>query len=115
MTEVGPLFAAVLLLNVYICDGLVLTESRLLRRATSGGYMIFAKRFRSQHHTRSFVVNAEVRGWEVRVEEDNEVVKLTLLHDWHRVENAMMRFTIQATQMQSAGWTEVHAPASSVV
>ena len=78
--------------------------------------MVFAKRFRSQEHTRSFVVsNADERGWEVREEEDNEVVKTTRLYDWHRVENAMMRFTIQATQLQSDGWTEVQAPASSVV
>jgi hypothetical protein len=78
--------------------------------------MIFAKRFRSQAHTRSFVVGeADVRGWEVREEEDNEVVKCTWLHDWHRVENAMMRFAIQAMQLESAGWTEVHAPVSSVV
>jgi hypothetical protein len=77
--------------------------------------MIFAKRFRSQHHTRAFVVNSDVRGWEVRVEEDNEVVKRTLLHDWHHVEHAMMGFAIQATQMQSAGWIEVQAPASIVV
>jgi hypothetical protein len=78
--------------------------------------MIFTKRFRSQDHTRVFVVgNADERGWDVRVEEDNEVVKRTWLHDWHRVENAMMRFAIQAMQLQRAGWTEVHAPASSVV
>ena len=78
--------------------------------------MIFAKRFRSQDHTRTFVVDeGDDRGWEVREEEDNEVVKRTWLHDWHRVENAMMRFGIQATQLQSAGWTEVQTPASSVV
>ena len=78
--------------------------------------MIFAKRFRSQDHTRAFVVgNADERGWEVREEKDNEVVRRTWLHDWHHVENAMLIFGIQATQLQSAGWTEVQAPASSVV
>ena len=78
--------------------------------------MIFAKRFRSHDHTYSFLVgHADERGWEVREEQDNEVVKRTWLHDWHRVENAMMRFALQAMQLQSAGWTEVQAPASSVV
>jgi hypothetical protein len=78
--------------------------------------MIFAKFFRSQDHTRSFVVDkASDEGWEVREEQDNQVVKRTWLHDWHRVENAMMRFALQAMQLQSAGWTEVQAPASSVV
>jgi hypothetical protein len=78
--------------------------------------MVFVKRFRSQDHTRSFVVaNADARGWEVREEEDNQVVKRTWLHDWHRVENAMMRFALEAIQLRSAGWTEVQMPASSVV
>ena len=78
--------------------------------------MIFAKCFLSQHHTRAFLVNnADVRGWEVREEEDNLVVKRTCLHDWHRVENAMMRCAIKAIQLQSAGWTEIQSPASSVV
>ena len=78
--------------------------------------MIFARRFRSQDHTRSFTVNKpDERGWEVREEQDNTVVKSTWLHDWHRVENAMMRFALQAMQLQSAGWTEIQTPASSVV
>ena len=78
--------------------------------------MIFAKFFRSQNHTRGFVVdNAGDRGWEVREEQDNEVVKRTWLHDWHRVENAMMCFALEAMQLRSAGWIEVQAPASSVV
>ena len=78
--------------------------------------MIFAKRFRSQDHTRSFVVdNADARGWEVREEQDNEVVRRAWLHDWRHVENAMMRFGLEAMQLQNAGWTEVQPPASSAV
>jgi hypothetical protein len=78
--------------------------------------MIFAKRFRSAAHTRSFVVGEpDDRGWEVREEEDNEVVKRTWLHDWHRVESTMTRFAIEAMHLEDAGWTEVHTPASSVV
>ena len=78
--------------------------------------MIFAKQFRSENHTRSFVVDGvDDRGWEVREEQDNEVVKRAWLHDWHRVEHAMLRFGILGTQLQSDGWIEVHTPASSVV
>ena len=78
--------------------------------------MIFAECLRSQDHTRLFVVNSsDERGWEVLEEEDNQVVKRTPLHDWHRVENAMMRFGIKAIQLQSTGWTGIQAPASSVV
>jgi len=78
--------------------------------------MIFAKRFQSDDHTRSFVVDeADERGWEVREEQDEEIVRRAWLHDWHRVENAMMRFALQAVRLQDAGWTEVQTPASSVV
>jgi hypothetical protein len=78
--------------------------------------MIFAKRLRSHDHTLSFVVdNADARGWEVREEKDNEVIRRAWMHDWRRVETAMMKFGIEAMQLQSAGWTEVQTPASSVV
>ena len=102
-----------LLRKVYIRNGRVLTESR---NFTLGDLMIFAKRLRSQDHTRSFIVDkSDEHGWEAREEQDNEVVRQTWLHDWHRVEHAMMRFGIEAMQLQSAGWIEVQPPASSVV
>ena len=70
--------------------------------------MIFSRRLRSQEHIREFVVaEANERGWEVREEEDDRVVKRTWMHDWHRVENAMTRFTLEATQLQRAGWVEI--------
>jgi len=70
--------------------------------------MIFSKRLRSREHTREFVVDeADERGWEVREEEDHRVVKRTWINDWHRVEKAMMRFAVEATQLQRAGWVEV--------
>ena len=70
--------------------------------------MIFSKRLLSQEHVREFVVGeADERGWEVREEEDNQVVKRTWMHDWHRVENAMRKFALEAMQLQRAGWVEV--------
>ena len=70
--------------------------------------MIFAKQLRSQEHTRGFVVGeAAEHGWEVREEEDSRIVKRTWLHDWHRVENAIMRFMAESVQLRSAGWIEV--------
>jgi hypothetical protein len=70
--------------------------------------MIFTKRFRSQNHVREFVVDeADQGGWEVREEQDHHVVKRTWLRDWHRVENAMMRFALEAVQLRRAGWVEV--------
>jgi hypothetical protein len=70
--------------------------------------MIFTRRLRSRDHLRAFVVDeADERGWEVREEEDQRVVRRTWLHDWHRVEHAVMRFALQATQLERAGWTEI--------
>jgi hypothetical protein len=70
--------------------------------------MIFSKRLRSEEHTREFVVdNADERGWEVREEQDQRIVKRTWMRDWHRVETAMMRFGLEALQLQRAGWVEV--------
>jgi len=70
--------------------------------------MIFSRRLRSEDHTREFVVdNADERGWEVREEQDQRIVKRIWMRDWHRVETAMMRFALEATQLQRAGWVEV--------
>jgi hypothetical protein len=70
--------------------------------------MIFWKQLRSQDRVRAFVVgDADDRGWEVRQEEDNRIVKRAWLHDWHRVEVAIMSFKVEAGQLRSDGWTEV--------
>ena len=77
-------------------------------RLRKGDQMIFSKRFRSQEHVRGFVIDAaDDRGWEVREEHDDQIVKRTWMHDWHHVENAMMRFAVETTQLQRAGWVEV--------
>lgn len=72
--------------------------------------MIFSKRLRSEDHIRAFVVcEAGGQGWEVREEEDDRVIRHTWVHHWHRVENAMMLFALQAVQLERAGWVEVSA------
>jgi hypothetical protein len=70
--------------------------------------MIFSKRLQSDEHTREFSVDAAGdRGWEVREEQDQQIVKRIWVTDWHRVETAMMRFGLEAMQLQRAGWVEV--------
>lgn len=72
--------------------------------------MIFSKRLRSQDHVRGFAIDAaDIHGWEVREEQDERVVKRTWMHDWHHVENAMMKFALEASQLQRAGWVEIPA------
>lgn len=70
--------------------------------------MIFARRFRSAGHTRDFLVQIGPElGWEVREEEDNRVIKRTRIHDWHRVEQAIALFAIEATRLERDGWVEL--------
>ena len=70
--------------------------------------MIFSRRLRNEGHSRGLVVDsANDTGWEVREDEDFQVVKRTSFKDWHRVEKAMMRFALEATKLQRAGWVEV--------
>ena len=78
--------------------------------------MIFAKRLFNGGHTREFIVDrTRDDGWEVREAQDNHVVKRARLHDWHRVESAMMRFGIEAMHLERNGWIELQSPASSIV
>ena len=70
--------------------------------------MIFTRQLRSRDHVKAFVVDeADERGWEVREEEDHRILRRTWLHEWHHVENAVMRFSLQADQLERAGWTVV--------
>jgi hypothetical protein len=69
--------------------------------------MIFSKRLRSDDHVREFHVGRADHGWEVREEEDHQVVRRTLMDDWHRVENAINKFAIESIRLQQAGWIEV--------
>ncbi|RPI56618.1 MAG: hypothetical protein EHM55_04645 [Acidobacteria bacterium] len=70
--------------------------------------MLFTKRLRSENHVREFVVDeADERGWEVREEQDDQVVRQTWVRDWHRVEHAMMRFALESLQLERAGWIDV--------
>ena len=73
--------------------------------------MIFSKRLHSGGHVKEFVVDeAAELGWEVREAIDDHIIKRTWMHDWHRVENAIMRFGIEAMQLRRAGWVEVPMP-----
>ena len=69
--------------------------------------MIFSKRLRSDDHVREFHVGRTDHGWEVREEEDHQVVRRTLMDDWHRVENAINKFALESMRLPQAGWIEV--------
>jgi hypothetical protein len=56
-------------------------------------------------HTRRFLI--EWRGgdgWEVREEQDSEVVRARVYDDWHRVERARLVFQAEISTLTGQGW-----------
>jgi len=43
-------------------------------------------------------------GWEIRLEEDSQLRRLTHYTDWHRVERALVLFSREASALQASGW-----------
>jgi hypothetical protein len=62
-------------------------------------------RLRNSQHVRSFVIaHTRGSGWEIREEQDGEVLRLARYFDWHRVERAREAFKRQAATLQERGW-----------
>ena len=63
------------------------------------------KELRFAGHVKRFLINRLGReGWEVREEEDRQVVKQVCYTDWHRVERALNLFNIEIGELESKGW-----------
>ena len=41
----------------------------------------------------------------MRIEEDSAVVRRQRFTDWHRVERALTRVTLEIAELENAGWT----------
>jgi hypothetical protein len=68
---------------------------------------MFAKELRQAGHTKRFTIsNAGSQGWEVRVEQDSEVVHRVCYTDWHRVERAELMLSRQVSELEEKGWRE---------
>ena len=68
---------------------------------------MFARTYRKAEQERRFrIVHAGPSGWEIRDEQDHEVVKRVLYDDWHRVERARMTFDEEGRRLKDEGWTE---------
>lgn len=68
--------------------------------------MIFAKRLAGQGQTRQFTIEHSSRfGWIAR-EQDETATRTSLIHDWRRVELAMLLFEMKAATLRSQGWME---------
>ena len=60
-----------------------------------------------QGHTTTFsVTENQQEGWEVRVEEDSRLVHRARYTDWHRVERALSRMSVDVMALEDSGWRE---------
>lgn len=69
--------------------------------------MHFVKQLQKAHHHRRYTIESSERGWEVRQEQDREVVREACYQDWHRVERAHRAFVIEVNSLRDEGWQEV--------
>jgi hypothetical protein len=68
---------------------------------------MFARTFRKAAQERRFlIIHARSSGWEVRDEQNHEVVRRVVYDDWHRVERARLVFDEEGKRLKDAGWTE---------
>ena len=68
---------------------------------------MFVKQLSQAGHTRRFTIHkSREKGWEVRDEQDNRVLKRVCYTDWHRVERALDLFTEQIDDLERRGWSE---------
>lgn len=66
---------------------------------------MFSKQLRFAGHVRSFLISQLGReGWEVREEQDEQVIKQVRYKDWHRVERALGIFHLEIGELESQGW-----------
>ena len=68
---------------------------------------MYARTLRKDEQTRRFTITeSRGSGWEVRDEQDNQLLKHAQYSDWHRVERAKTAFAATAEALVNAGWTE---------
>jgi hypothetical protein len=66
---------------------------------------MFTKELRQAGHTRKFTIRESAGdGWEVREEQDSQLVRRVQYRDWHRVERARMRIDEQVSELEDRGW-----------
>jgi hypothetical protein len=67
---------------------------------------MFTKELTQAGHVRRFSIREAARGggWEVREEQDSEVVRRVCYDDWHRVERALHSMRAQVLELEERGW-----------
>jgi hypothetical protein len=69
--------------------------------------VMYLRLFRRADQTHAFTItDAGLAGWEVREEQDSQIVRSIRYTDWHRVERARMNFARTAETLEMSGWVE---------
>jgi hypothetical protein len=68
---------------------------------------MYEKRLRNDGHTRRFAIAEADGAWEVRTEQDSQLVRQVRYDDWHRVERAMMAINLEVRTLEREGWVPV--------
>lgn len=67
---------------------------------------MFTQELTNAGHVRRFEIRKDgPEGWEMRVEEDSDILRRQHFTDWHRVERALTRVALEIAELQDAGWT----------
>lgn len=67
---------------------------------------MFARELHNAGHVKRFFIDAkDDRGWEVREEQDSQVLRRVCYTDWHRVERALQVFRMEIGRLEDHGWS----------
>jgi len=67
----------------------------------------FVRSLRKADHIRRYSIQATSAGWEVREEQDSEIVRHSYYQDWHRVERALRSFSLKLNVLREEGWSDL--------
>jgi hypothetical protein len=75
---------------------------------------MFTTQLTQAGHTRRFSVERLAEdGWEVRVEQDSQIVRQARYTDWHRVERAVARIEQEVQELHDLGWRDSGAQSAA--
>ena len=68
---------------------------------------MYATSLRKQLQVRRFTIRHVRPGWEVKDENDHQVLKQVIYKDWHRVERAIAMFEQEEAELEASGWVRI--------
>lgn len=65
---------------------------------------MFSITLQRAQHVRQYSVTPEGAGWELTLQEDQQLTRQTRYQDWHRVERAVARVRREVADLAAQGW-----------